>query len=519
MKFKFLLLGLTACLLTSCTFTTLEYIPFTSYIEVIDTTYSFDTYESLALDYRDPTSKEYEISELSTLVASTNNGNTYNTIASKGEVNILVIPISFTDSDKDDLDNKMIYLQNAFFGDPSKNLNESLTSFYNKSSYGNLIIKGNISDFYEIDVSSSELKSMYNSALNSSRYVLDKALTWYKETYDDIEDYDNDGDGYIDCIYLVYDHEYDYTSNSLYWSYTDRVNRNAYVTDTLINSSEPYASTYVWMSLDFVISSNNLADSHIINHEFGHVLGLSDYYNSGTYQPLGYSDIMDANLGDHNAYSKMSLKWITPDVIYEEGTYTLSTFYDSGQTLLIPAGDYNNTIFDEFILIEYYAPAGVNYKDTLYDYTYHKSNGDESIISLFSQYGIKIYHVDARVAYVKNKGLNNVIGFVDDEDIVETMEAYRDECDETGAVFTYCLDYGATNDSSSHPFIQLLEASGNNSFKTGNTISNSTLFKKGDTFNVTTFTDFTFYNGASLDYEIYIDNLTSEEATITIVKK
>ena len=51
----------------------------------------------------------------------------------------------------------------------------------------------------------------------------------------------------------------------------------------------------------------------IFIHEFGHILGIDDYYDtsaSGEHPMEGY-DIMDAMLGDHNAFSKFNQGWLT----------------------------------------------------------------------------------------------------------------------------------------------------------------------------------------------------------------
>lgn len=517
LSFLFLLVSILS--LTACQNAILEFVMFSNWQEVIETKisrdeenyYSFVDYSSLNLEYSDPVSKLNEIKDLSSLVASTNNGRTYKTIDSIGEVNILVIPISFSDSNKTNLNEKNIYIQNAFFGESSKNLNESLASFYNKSSYGNLIIKGKVSDFYHLDMSAKNLQNSFSSSLNASRYVLDKALNWYKSNYDDIDSFDNNNDGYIDLIYLVYDHPYSYNRNSLFWGYTDRINANEKIVSQTINSSKPYASTYIWLSYDFINYNNDtISDAHVVNHEFGHALGLNDYYNDSIYQPLGYSDIMDCNLGDHNPYSKMALEWITPIVVRDKGQITLKTFQTSGECILIPIGDYNNTIFDEFLLLEYYSPTHLNYKDTLLQYQYVTGNNVE-YISLFNQYGIKVYHVDARLAYVKNKNLNNNIAIVGDDDTSNLMEEYRNECINDDIPFTYCLDYAFTNENLNHPFISLLSASDQIDFQSGDKITNDVLFQKDDSFNKDNFVS---YKGKNLNYSFTIEHLNSLEATI-----
>ena len=504
--------------LSACNYVDISFIPFTNFIEPSQTKHTYQSVELLS-DYPDPTSKKNEIENLSDLVASTNNGRTYKTVQTTGDINILVIPISFQDSNKTNLDDKKILIENAFFGDTSKNVNESLTSFYNKSSYGHLKIQGKVSDFFHTDIFANSLLSEYGSNLNASRMVLDLAINWYKETYDDIETFDNDKDGYIDCVYLIYDYKLG-NSNSLFWGYTDRIDPFEKVNNIIINDEEPYASTYIWASYDFIKpASNNLVDSHVIIHEFGHALGLDDFYNNTDYQPLGFSDMMDCNLGDHNAYSKMAFNWTTPIVIKESATIELQLFQDTDQCILIPTSSgYNNSIFDEFLLLEFYSPTGINYKDTLLDYEYYDSNNNFNKVSLFSQYGIKLYHVDARAAYVRNKGLGNIITILGDSNSKNKMDEYKKQCEDNGEYFTYCLDFAFSNSNINHPFISLIEAGGKNTFKEGNKITNATLFQKGDSFGYNTYSDFKFYNGDDLTYKFSIVDMTSKVATIKFEK-
>jgi len=57
-------------------------------------------------------------------------------------------------------------------------------------------------------------------------------------------------------------------------------------------------------------------DAHMLVHETGHMLGLEDYYSySGLENPCGGVDMMDLNVGDHDAYSKMVLGWVNPYVV------------------------------------------------------------------------------------------------------------------------------------------------------------------------------------------------------------
>ncbi len=106
--------------------------------------------------------------------------------------------------------------------------------------------------------------------------------------------------------------------------------------------------------------------------------------------PLGALDMMDFNVGDHNAYSKSVLNWIRPKVVVGEGVITLRSFTETGDALLIRP-TYRGTLLDEYILVEWYTPTGLNEKDAREPYAGRYPRQ-------FSTPGLKIYHVDARVA-------------------------------------------------------------------------------------------------------------------------
>lgn len=530
---KLMVLMLIPLLLSGCFLSTsLEYIPYQDYVTPLnnknnidtDTYYQVEKYDELT--YADLNGNQHIIDDFRDVYSSSNNGRPYLNMNSLGEQNLLVIPVSFTDSDKKNQNEKLIHLQNAFFGSKEKNISESVASFYNVSSYGHLKLKGKVSDFFNLNMSSSQLQNKINSKTNASRYVASNAIEWYMNNYDDISLFDNDNDKYIDGVFIVYDAPYvaNNKQNSLFWAYTDHMKKSETIsfkdgTKEVVNDKEYCVSTYAWASYYFTNVNNNYVDSHVFIHETGHIFGLQDYYSNGVYQPLGYLDMMDYNIGDHNAYSKMLLNWTTPYVIKDEMTITISPTITSGETILIPCKKWNNTPYDEFLLIEYYAPIGVNAYDSKLSFSYQNSQNEVKTGKIFTNYGIKLYHVDATLAYIKNKGLGTIISLFDDPDVEQKLADYVLDCEQNELYPTYCIDFAYTNNNANHPFISLLESSGQNSFKNGEAATNETLFRQGDSFGIDTYQDFTFYDGSSLLFAFRVDKLTSQSATITFIKK
>jgi hypothetical protein len=122
-------------------------------------------------------------------------------------------------------------------------------------------------------------------------------------------------------------------------------------------------------------------------HEFGHVLGADDYYdtsNAGNH-PMDGCDVMDAMLGDHNAYTKFNLGWLTTSrlvVTDSSVTLTLEDFSENGDTIIL-ANNFSDDLgaYQEYYVVVYYTNNGLN-------------SGD---YGLFDEEGIVVYHINAEL--------------------------------------------------------------------------------------------------------------------------
>lgn len=82
-------------------------------------------------------------------------------------------------------------------------------------------------------------------------------------------------------------------------------------------------------------------------HEFGHVLGLPDFYDTdntkGNTETLGKWDIMDqgsynndgCNPPVYSSFERFSLGWLTPTLLEEDGTYSLDPIVTSNNAYLL----------------------------------------------------------------------------------------------------------------------------------------------------------------------------------------
>src|SRR5690606_28476123 len=130
----------------------------------------------------------------------------------------------------------------------------------------------------------------------------------------DYTKYDNDCDGDIDNLYLIWAGS---DLNQVCWGF--QISGGGYVIplcecDGLTLDSITLVP-YSWGGPD------NPLNQDVTDHETGHLLGLPDFYdyNSsiGTCGGLGGFDLMDGNGIDHNCFSKYLLDWIDPHIITE----------------------------------------------------------------------------------------------------------------------------------------------------------------------------------------------------------
>ena len=225
----------------------------------------------------------------------------------KGNVKVLALLISFSDyaptvSAAD--------YQSMLFGDgaPRRAANapyESLHDYYARSSYNQLNIGGNVLGWYN----TGQPRSAVTQTGAGREALIAQALNYYNGLGHDFSQYDNDGDGIIDYIMVIWTGPAGAWS-SFWWAYQT----SWYYTPSPSLDGKALR-TYVWGWEE--------TTPRTLIHETGHALGLPDYYDYkskasgdliGPDGGVGGLDMMDANWGDHNAFSKLIQDWLTPQV-------------------------------------------------------------------------------------------------------------------------------------------------------------------------------------------------------------
>lgn len=389
-------------------------------------------------------------------------------LPSTGDVKVLVIPVEIGNDKFSDKDLEKINL--AFNGNSLETGYESVSSYYNKCSQGKLNIEATITPVFNTGKTQNYYESGYLFGRDIDYEILDNSLSLLEEIYD-LSEYDYNKDSYIDGIYLIYSCDYSMDETSPWWAWCADYSQNTNTYDGL------KTNLFVWASIQFLDDKPNPNTSVNINaetiiHETGHLFGLDDYYDydefTGPSGGLGGVSMMDNNAGDQDSFSKALLGWSNHTIVNGEGTYTLRPSESSNDCLIIPLRENENEILGEYLLIDYYTPTGLNKMQAGY-------------YGLFTSYGVRIYHVDARI--------DPNIGSP------KNLDGYY-------TIFSF------NNSDTDYKVIEMIEKDNNNSIGKMGIASNSDLFTAGSSLNF-------IYNHDNVKYD-YTIKITSIQANATI---
>ncbi len=490
-----------------------------------------------------------------------------------GHAKLLVVPVIYSDnaSSAEDLADNKETMRKIFFGEAEETTWQSVSSYYYESSYHQLHIEGEVVDYVKLnktyeDYCATKTAAVYNDIVEE---VYDKLFTVEDAPLAGREaDFDSNGDGVIDGIYLVPDSHINHSDGgSLGWAFTTH---HGFKNKIAKRKNPQWANigTYCWTSIAFSQEtasdrpSLERPDAHTFIHEMGHQLGLNDYYDPNTQgsSTAGGATMQDQNICDHDIYSKYLWGWtdmqaVTNENTEESITITLKPSYLSGQALIV-ADHWNGSSLDEYLLLEYYQPKGLNAHDT------EKSYASEDQIGPNGQ-GIRIWHVDKTIheAHLGKDSDNNDVVYFDPNPVTklntlgeEANYAFPDDINPDDDQFWNADDtlnedddfyYTMTTNNSEHQAefyineeLRLMRA--DKGEKTVSVVmTEHSLFKEGDSFGAEgdKFEDFEFYNPTEnlsyncsdddfknaakkqLPYSIHVDSITDDVATLTLTRK
>ena len=254
--------------------------------------------------------------------------------------------------------------------------NEFYTKLANKENYVEGVFKGSVRDYYYAQsngqfeltfdvigpITAPENYNYYgqNTAAGSDAHV-GTLVSWAcKSVKDqvDFNDYDWDGDGYADQVFVLYagPGENNTNNSDLIWPHMFYLSNSDIGQAVYINGV--YVDTY---ACSCELNGYGTADGMgTICHEFSHCLGFADMYdtsaNGGNYG-MGFYDVMSAgsyNGGgftpcNYTAYERIYAGWTEPIVLDEPATIkAMKSSEDYGRPFIL----YNDKHPDEFYTLE-----------------------------------------------------------------------------------------------------------------------------------------------------------------------
>ena len=418
-------------------------------------------------------------------------------LPSKGEQKVLVLPIYFKDDSAKATEDNRKFIEKGFFGTAEDCLWNSFNSYMGVASYGQVNYTGHVASWWNCGYTKQQILDDADATI--VREIVAKALGNFKTNNSGFNwsDYDNNNDGYVDQISIIYSSDYvidDQGQTTNLWGFR-------WSTEFTDGKSGLQPLAFTWFSLKFMKDHKMYGgvpdggnNTRIIIHEHSHMLGLSDYYDTsyaGKVDYIGSYDMQSNNVLDWNAFSKFAVGWVEPYYLdlatmqtQKTATITIGSSALSGDCIVVKSSSWNGSPFAEYLMIELLnTRAGNNLYDGL-----HTASG-------LGVGGIRIYHVDAR--------LGSYSGYT---------------------------KYGNSYRPNNPHLLQLIQRGNIDTFGDidgRNTCMENDLFKTGNTFSIGSHEGFTDYgpsffinenkfnDSSLLKYGISFDKVTSNSATIT----
>lgn len=461
---------------------------------------------------------------------------TSSAIPNQGEPQILILPVYFSDSEifisaaKKEVVRSDI--EKCFAGAKEDVGFESVTSYYSTLSSNKCNLKCKVAEWINIDDSYATYARNEETTL-----TLVQKLTndYFEKSGEDRTKYDLDKNGFLDGVVVIYaapDYQsLDQKSYSNLWAYTTW---DIYGTS---NVDSPVLCNYFWASYDFMYSDDtarsklgnnygggdtsggkSILDTHIFIHEMGHMFGLADYYDySYQYSPAGGFSMQDYNIASHDPFSAMALGWCDPYIPTESCTITLNTFQSSREVILL-TNTWNdiNSPFDEYLLVEFYSPDGLNQFD--HENQYFATNRNQRRPVGPDEKGIRLWHVDARLlANPYRKDISNIT--VDPKASGKVQHLMSNTYyGKNGRNFISPMG----QDYANYNILQLIRNEETETYRTKNAFDKYSMFKDGSKFSMNAFSK-QFVNKARLNsnkvlgwnFEVRIEG---DQAKISLTK-
>lgn len=276
-----------------------------------------------------------------------------------GNAKMLMVYVDFADKKYGNNAYSNAQMENELFGEGTGSYPyESVATWFERSSYGNLHIDGDVYS-YTCSGNMSEYSSGgYEKMAMEVLRGLDGQI--------DYSQYDENNDGVIDCLSFTVPlddvddsmKEYWYGCTATWYDNPSFSIDNMRVNNFIIMDVMPYASNMQYLKQTLI-------------HEMGHSIGLPDYYLynagddwDGLNGDAGY-ERMDDSIADFSSFSKLMFGWLKDTEVQSysgngKQNFTLDDASSKGSCLILPISSQADDYTSEYFLVEYITKSGNN---------------------------------------------------------------------------------------------------------------------------------------------------------------
>lgn len=422
----------------------------------------------------------------------------YYALPNEGRIHMLVIPVWFTNSTsffREDQKSEILGdLEYVFNSTREKDEYYSVKQFYETESNGKITMDITISEFYDSNTSSKIYGDTEQTAIVNTHNLADSAIEWYfdNHTNESISDYDMNDDGFVDAVSLVYAANYygtigDSNGTTAFQfkntqSATHKYNNGSFSPIGGVYGFSKTSTTYgkdVQDLSTYYPSYFFTSGGKTIIHETGHMFGAADLYEDNhaqtKYYPAGRFSMQSSDFGMHDPYQMNLIGWSKPQIYsssdYNVGdkiTLSINDFATSGNNILLTREwNEDNSLFDEYMLLELLAPTGLN-----------SYEANKSTVVGFKDAGIRLWHVNS---------------------ILEDLTSSGIETTKISNTNWVNLKYSNNDQSSEYDLAHWIRNNVNEPYDTVSTVKDSYgLFKTNDTFDMDSYQS-QFVNPGKLD--------------------
>lgn len=420
----------------------------------------------------------------------------FNYVNSTGDINALIVPVWFYDSQKFFLESQKEQLiediDTVMHSDDPSEMNMSVQKYFKKASHDRLNVTYDVTDFYTSNRNASEFSDEEsNTTYNFAR----DAMQWYRGNGGTFTNYDADNNGKVDVAIFLFAGNY----------YGQKGRTNSYAFNLVFQMNDagvgvhPYLDSCIFMPLGafYGFQVKDASDtrqkemedlsesrkdqfryaSETLIHEMCHSFGCVDLYTKqgnsmlypgGGYEPTGKTTIMNSYLEPMDPFESNVLGWSEPYVLnaddYEVGEsfdIQINDYQDSGDNLILtPSWNSYNSPFDEYLQLELYTNEGL----------YGKSENS------VRDAGIRLWHINAALEQ-NNNGQTGYFPFQGGTSMIASNHLETEE------------DYD---------IVHLIRNNKDEEYKSTKVFSEEDLFKVGDSFTLEEYQS-QFKKGAMFD--------------------